>query len=190
MGFASRGVTAAEIQAAILDDATKFSGGDITTIDGKLDTAALKRRFSMLDFWSTAQPAMVTLTTSATDYALQDVVIPDLGTFTLVKAYAMLSFSEVQNMNAGGNSTNTDTFIQVDKSAAGYINAISMPDNVLKLSADEILATSWIMVGDLDISSRVTNNSTVNFKWANAVVAASTVRMWNIRTGVRLLVRE
>lgn len=35
MGFASRGITSANVLAAIVDDATRFSGADIATIEAK-----------------------------------------------------------------------------------------------------------------------------------------------------------
>lgn len=189
MGYEAPELTKADVLAEINKLLTcttnKITDAVVAHIDADISAAGGIR---MVDIWGAPSVAVITMTNSATDFTLSNVVIPDLGTYTIQKAYAMFHLGSVLDTSGASNWSNTDTFIQVDKAAAGYINALSMPDSLLRAGANLIEMVSLTVVGSLDISSRVTNNATTNFKWTALVGNATGISMAGIRTGIRLIV--
>jgi len=168
-------------QSDILSDATPFEGSNID--------AKISNNMTMLDIWGTALTTKLILTTSPTDFTLPDVVIPDLGTYTIEKAYAIFAFNGVSNRDGSTNYNSTDSYVQVDKAAAGYINAVLTPNNTINIAASSEESSPLVIVGSFDISSRVDNNATTNFKWTATRSSSGEIWIYNVRSGIRLIVR-
>lgn len=168
-------------------DISTLTATQIAHLDADISTAG-GSPLSMIDIWGTPLTTGVAITNAAADKTLGDVVIPNLGTYTIVKAYAMFHVASLLETSAAQNWTNTDTFVQVDKAAAGYINAISMPDVCLCSESSLRQIVNAVFVGNLDISSRVANNATTNFKWLQAVATADGMTILGAKSGVRLIV--
>lgn len=146
---------------------------------------ALESR-GQLDFWSL--PVSVTgLNTSGVDKALGDVVIPDISSIVVSKAYAMMAMRGIINTNGATNYVDGLQYIQVDESAAGYINAIKMPANSYEVLGTTTTLLDGIVIGSIDISTRADVNKTINFKWASAKAKLADLNFPDIKTGVRLV---
>jgi hypothetical protein len=160
MGFSSRGVTGADITAAA-------------------------RFLRYLDVWS-SPAASQTVTTAAGDKTLSNVTCPTLTGYTIEKAYAMLNLPSVTNTNAVYNYIDTDQYIQVDKAAAGYINALKIAHTALRIQGTEC-GHGIIMIGGIDIKTRVASGAVTNFKWTGAKAKENNYIMGTPKTGIRVV---
>ena len=142
--------------------------------------------FAMLDFWSL--PTTVSFTTTPADKTLSNVVIPDLSGLSIQAAYAMISISSLVE-SAGTNARNLlTTYVQVDKAAAGYTNAIQILEDFITLPLNSRVSKYTQAIGSYDISARVANNATTNFKWANVDSTSTDFQAKGVRTGIRLII--
>lgn len=172
MGFASGGLSAAQMLAALSDDGNK-----------------LEQPISMLDFWSipTLGAAPIALNTTPGDKTLPNVTLPNISGLSIEVAYAMLFVGRVTC--AGTNHLDSESYIQLDKAAAGYIDGILMSAD--SIGTEGMAAPNLVyykIVGHIDISSRVAFNATTNFKWLAASVNASSLSLYGVCTGVRVIV--
>jgi len=140
-----------------------------------------------LDFWS-ATLGITPISSTISSPALNNVVIPDLGSYTILAAYAMMSIDALGATSANETYLNTVTKIQVDKDAAGWIDGLSMVAYSLRIPASTTRTRRFAAVGHYDISSRVANNATTNFRWKDAKSNADNLNVIGIRTGVRLII--
>ena len=120
-------------------------------------------RFAYIDFWS-APLETVLISAVAGNKPLPDVIIPTLGSATIIGAYALISIETAGSTGAVETYINSNTHIQVDRVATGYINALQMIQNTLRTQASATEAVRFQAVGHADISSRVAANSTINFR--------------------------
>lgn len=181
MGFSQK-ISATDVRDAILDDATRFSGADIAIIDGKIRPTT-----GFLDFWG--DPKVIGITTSATTFTLEDVVIPNITGLTPTAAYALLSIDGLTNTNGSANGLDSVTYIQVDYASSGWINAIENAASALQCAPSVRSNIGMSIVGSIDISSYVAAfNRTINFRWQNARAEYNNLNVTNIRPGVRVMV--
>ena len=189
MGYEAPELTKADILAELNKLMTcttnKLTDTEVGRIDAAISSAG-GAPLSMIDFWS--DPLRVTLNNTPADETLSNVVIPDLGTYTIIAAYAMLRSAETNENSGSDNMLDVDTFIQVDKAAAGYINAIKMLTYEYSVMANKHENNFLEIISDIDISSRVANNATTNFKWTGVSCTAASLYIGGLRTGIRLIV--
>jgi hypothetical protein len=172
MGFTKPSLDAAEILAAVTDDSVKWTGANVNVP-------------MMMDFWSTPTDT-ITITSTATDKTLDNVVIPNITGLTILAAYAMISISNYNDDSGATNRLFNNQYIQVDLSAAGYINAIELDNEEFHCDASTRNIAHHLFIGSIDISSRVDFNATINFKWANAD-ALGNLMIKGLRTGIRII---
>lgn len=179
MGVFVQTITAAEVLAALTTDSTKFAGANI----GRLDATD---SFGVLDFWSDGKN--VTLNTTAQDIALESVTVPNLTGLTIKAAYAMMKVANIIDTSGTNNAMSPTQYIQVDKAAAGYINAICLVNQTFKVLASALGQGQIKYVGEIDISSRVAFNATTDFKWKDAKSAQSDMGFQAVYSGVRVII--
>lgn len=175
MGFSTRGITSADILAAVTSDSVKWKGADID------------QYHTIMDFWS--DPINITAPAVAADQALQNVVVPNLSGVSIRAVRALFSCSEVLEMANAAQGLDGAQWIQCDESARGYINAIKFCDQEIAMLALERKVGSFIAVGSYSIWSRVDSmNKTINFKWASMKSNNGDLRLYGVRVGVRLYI--
>lgn len=179
MAMFVQSITAPQVLAGLTTDSTKWKGANI----GRLDD---NDSFGMLDFWSDGQP--VTLNTTAQNITIRSVDVPNLTGLTIKIAYAMLKISNIIDTSGTNNAMTPSQWIQVDKAAAGYINAIDMESQCLKVLANALGQSQVVFIGEEDISSRVAFNATTNFRWASAQSAQSNLGFQAVYSGVRVII--
>jgi len=172
MGFASRGISAPDILAALTTDSVKFAGA-------KVDSLA------MVDFFSNPNNGAITVNNVAGTETLPDVIIPNITGKTIEAAYAILH--PVNVMCTAANYVDGDQKIQVNKAAAGWIDALDLEHGEFDIRDANITRYPAPIVGHRDITTRVAFNSTINFQWLSAKVAAANFYIYGCRTGVRLI---
>jgi len=150
MGFASRGITSADILGAIVDDATKYSGADI----GK-DT--------VLRFYGLA--ADTTINATGANKALGSIAVPNISGHTIQAAYAGMILSGYEN-SGSLNRLDTTQYLQVDTGSAGWLTALTMHNARWGVAANGTF-WSWLM-GNVDVKAKVAFNATTDFQWALA----------------------
>lgn len=182
MGYSIPRLTAAEILAAITDDSTKFSGADI---DAAISTAGGVQD-GVIRFYSSPS-ADFAVDTTAGDQNLEDVAIPNLSGLTIDYATAGIIAAAIGDTSGASNFNNTTQYIQVDKDAAGYINAIQLTAKTIYLSANG-WAFAVLIAGNIDISSRTAFNATTNFKWALADAQGNDLKFRGVVSYVELIV--
>lgn len=188
MGFASRGITSAEILAAIVDDSTRYHGASIAAI--LTDTAAINNRkgFFIMDMWGMPVSGFA-ISTGIGDKTLGDVDIPSFAgmNVTLYAAYAMMRISSVRDSSAANNHLNITSLVEVDKSAAGWITGIGILQNAIEVLADAREPSDITFMGEIDIISRVALGQTTNFRWYQVRSLGSDLVINGCQTGVRLV---
>lgn len=178
MGFASRGVTSAEILAAIIDDSTRFSGADIATIEAKPGGS--------IEIWG-APVAPFSIANAASDHTLGNIVIPNVTGATFRHAYAMLHIATIYETSGGNNGLNLNTNIQVDQAAAGWTNAIPILANSIEIAANSrIPGGTWFM-GNADVVARVVNNATTNVRGYQMRSSAGNLWLCGVQAGVKVI---
>ena len=140
----------------------------------------------MADFWSTPIPYLL-ITSTATTKTLNNVVIPDLGDVSILAAYVLFSIDSIGATSANETHLNSDTTLEVDKASAGWLTAFDMVNHSLHVPASTTQTDRFAAVGSYDISSRVGNNATTNFRWVDTLSNADDLRLNGVRTGVRII---
>jgi len=190
MGYEAPELTTSDIQtelAKLLTCTTnKLTDTEVGRIDAAISSAG-GAAIGMLDIWGEPVGSL-TVTTTPGDKTLSNVVIPNLGTYTIEAAYAMFRILQMADDSASENRATADTYIQIDKAAAGYINAALLRENFIRIPGSTNQNYYLELMGSIDISSRVANNATTNFKWASAVVAGNSLYVRSSQTGIRLIV--
>lgn len=170
-------ITGAQVLDALVDDSTRFSGADI----------APPKRLGQLTFWSATSTQCV-ISSVAGNKALPDVDIPNLTGLTILHAEALLAYDCVLNADgANPNELTGVTYIQVNKAAAGLINAIYTVTGQWHLAAGQIYS-GGLLRGGIDISSRVAFNAATNFQWTVAESVQDNLELQHVRTGVVITV--
>lgn len=142
------------------------------------------------EFWSATQ-ALVSLTDAAapgTDTALPDVVVAGLPAGAVVtKAIAFFLFRILENSNAGANKLQGAQNISVQKGGAGgYATAIALVDDLFGIGAGPLREGGTVLMGNTDLSAKVTGNDTYNFQWTAALVDVANLNFYDVQTGLRI----
>jgi hypothetical protein len=180
MAIFTQSISAADVLAGLTTDSTKWAGANIARI---ISTAPL----GCLDFWGEFT-GTVTVSTTAADKTLNDVTLPNLSGATIKAAYALMRIWRIKNTYAGVNAVSGTQYIQVDKAAAGYINAIKLVVNSLSADTSSSVWNAGFILGSIDIQSRVDWNSTTNFKWALADANQNDLEFYGIQMGIRVII--
>lgn len=140
-----------------------------------------------MEFWSI--PAKVEFRAAAGDKTMSSVAIPNITGYTIERAYAFISIDSLFEMAGNRVSLDVDQYVQVDKSAAGWLSAIKFEDNSFDTHSDFGYPMGGKIVGDVDILTRVAFNTSTDFRWLQAKSNADALDMY-IRSGVILWVVE
>ena len=161
--------------------ATKLDNLDkaISTLN---DMAYTDLTGSTMCFYSEAELAAIDDTPAT--LTLGDVVIPSLTMPSIKHAYAGLLYN-FQNAFAGDNSMQANTYIQVNKAAAGWLSAILVPNFSFIMGDGNTI--SGIMMGNVDVKDRVAFGSTTNFQWLSSVVVAAALNI-NVISVIEIIV--
>lgn len=174
------------ITNAIADLITRTKG--LNDIHDDLGTIAGKMLFTM-DFWSDPQEEVV-MTDAQTTPSLPTVTVGDLPTnASIVRAIAMLKFRMVENTNVAENSIDHTAAqpIQVQEPANGeaYTDAINFVDEQFKIAA-ETREGGDVLIGSIDIGTKVTANGTYSFQWLNAKAHLPNLQFNDVQCGLRI----
>lgn len=191
MGYEAPELTKAdiltELNKLLTCTTNKITDAVVARIDANISSVG-GAPLAMIDIWGLPEQVNIVVNSTPGDVTLPNVVIPDLGTYTIEKAYAMFCIPSWYNSSASLNQLTTDTFIQVDRAAAGYINAIPIADRTVIGIAGATSGGGTLVHGGIDISSRVINDATTNFKWVSVVVTGSNMMFYSVQTGIKLIV--
>jgi hypothetical protein len=142
---------------------------------------------TFMDFWSEIDN-LVTVTATAANQALPDIVVEDLPSNSTVKRVVMmLKYREVEDTSGAANSlvlAGTE-HIQIDKSGGTYIDAIKL---IAGMALTPSLARgggdAWI--GDIDIDSEVDGNDTYETRWEGADCTGNNLLFRDLQVGLRV----
>ena len=141
------------------------------------------------DFWSAAQAtAQITVTPGVV--ALPSVTPTLPSGVTITRAIAMMKFRKVSNGDAAANYIDFDgahdPALQVDKGAAGYIDALLLPDTFLRVEGDGIEGGD-VWIGDTDIKAKVESGVATTFQLGDDLrCLATTLDLYDIQVGLRI----
>lgn len=149
MGFASRGISTADIAAAL-----------------KTGSAQTLRFYSeQIDCF---------ITGAAVTRALSSITLPNLTGLGAIKhAYAGLFFIGYGQFVSKLNKLDGLQYIQVDTGSAGWLSAITL-DNAQFGVSDEGMTFATLM-GHVDVKAKVAFNATTDFQWLDSMVDDSSV---------------
>jgi len=151
----------------------------------------LGKQLFCMDFWSAAQAtAQITVTPGVV--ALPSVTPSLPSGVTITRAIAMMKFRKIKNADAAANYIDTttggphDPALQVDKGAAGYIDALLLPDTFLRVEGDGIEGGD-VLVGDTNIKTKVESGVATTFQLGDDLrCLATTLDLYDIQTGLRI----
>jgi len=124
----------------------------------------------------------IQLTDGATDTALPQIVvskIPTGATPTCVKLGVKIG--AVENTGAGVNKFNGAQYIQINKDAGGWNNALLIPDDFMAIGA-ATREGGDVLMGTIDISAIVTGNGTYTIQIHDALVDLDFMLWNNVQT--------
>jgi len=146
-----------------------------------------------MDFWGAAQ-ATAQITIAPGIVALLSVTPSLPSGATITRAIAMMKFRKVVNADAGANYIDFDALgagphdpaLQVDKAAAGYIDALLLPDTFLRVEGSGIEGGD-VWIGVTDIKAKVESGVATTFQLGDDIrCLATTLDLYDIQTGLRI----
>ncbi len=149
----------------------------LTRVLSKLDKILIP-----MDFWSIPQKSVV-IPAGALTQPLPDVIVADLPG-TVVKATAMFMFRMLDNAGAANKLTN-DQFIQIQKGAGAFVNAISLVADQFGI-AEATREGGTLVVGGLNVNTTVDADATYGFQWKDAVADVAGLTFTDLQVGIRV----
>ena len=121
-----------------------------------------------------------TINTSAGDKTLGNIVVADIPAGAQLKRRTLLLVGRsITNTNGTRNDLNLagTEHIQLKKSGGTFIDAIELTDGMLSVDAST-LEGSFVLFGDIDLTSEVDGNGTYEVQWegADATLASLVIR--------------
>jgi len=147
---------------------------------------------SMVDFWS--EPVEeVQVNAAGITVNLPDVEIQGLPSgATVTRAIVILKFRMVENPSAsanrlnGGSVSGISQLIQIRQSASGdWLDAVGFVDGQFGLEG-QTREGGDVCIGSIDISSVVTGNGILGFRWLLARANADFLNFNDVQAGIRL----
>ena len=147
------------------------------------------RTLLTMDFWSDPMEEVV-VTGGQTTPGLPSVTVGDLPDgATIVRAIAMFKFRMVENTNEAENSLDKTAAqpIQVQEPANGeaYTDAINFVDEQFKIAASTREGGD-VLIGSIDIGTKVVANETYSFQWLNAKAHLGNIQFNDVACGLRI----
>ena len=170
------------------------SGTEFVIVGIRTTPAEVAKMIFSMDFWSDpAEEVQVGDAAAGATVALPTVTVADLPpNATIVRAIAMFKFRMVENTNAAANKLNgatvatTSQVIQVDDSGAtGYVDAINFVDDQFGLAA-ETREGGDVLIGSIDIATRVDGNDTYSVRWLLARADLDYLNFNDVQCGLRI----
>ena len=145
-----------------------------------------------MDFWSAGMEEVQIAQAAGTD-ALPDITVADLPDgATIVMAKVMFKFRMIENIYAGVNKLDaatvalTSQVIQIDDDGGtGYVDAINFVDDFFTL-ANTVREGGDVIVGELDVATRVDGNDTYNLRWLLAKADEDFINFNDVQVGLRI----
>lgn len=157
---------------------------EMDTAHALLATLAKQNRvLCSMDFWSIPQTAVV-VPAGAAPQTLPDVVVDLPAGVTVVKATAMFKFRMLANAGAA-NKLAGDQFIQIQKAAGAFANAISLVADQFGI-AEATREGGDIVIGDLNVVATVDGNETYGFQWTDALADIAGLTFNDLQMGIRV----
>jgi len=128
----------------------------------------------------------IALPAVAADQALESFTLP---TFTdrLEAAYLTIRIRVFRELSGANNALDGDQYIQVQNAAAaGYINAILLPDNTMWTNGNNYREGTTV-VGNIDVKSKCVSGGTLDAKWASAKVDGATLTIYDVQLWLTLV---
>ncbi len=142
---------------------------------------------AFMDFWSEIDN-IVTVTSTAANQALPDIVVADIPSNSSIKRVVMmLKFRAVEDTSGSENSlvlAGTE-HIQIDKTGGTYIDAIKLIAGMTKVAASSRDGGD-VWIGDIDISSEVDGNDTYETRWEGADCTGNNLLFHDVQVGLRV----
>lgn len=120
---------------------------------------------------------IITVSNVGANKSLGSITLPSLAGRSISKAYAALGIVHLYETSSANNYVDGTTYIQVDSGAAGYTNAIKMTDDMLRVTADQVISCCGEIMGSSDISSKTTFGAATDFQWTLAKVLGASYIM-------------
>ncbi|MDP2729134.1 MAG: hypothetical protein Q8O55_01470 [Dehalococcoidales bacterium] len=176
------------IRGGYLDE---LAAANIPADIDELKTSKGRQLFSM-DSWSVPQEEVAIPAVAAT-LALPNVVIGNLPAgATIVRAYAMLKFRIIENINGAANKLDgatvaaTSQVVQVqDSGAGGWVDAINFVDDQFGLAASTREGGD-VLIGSIDIANRVDANDTYSVRYLLAKADLLGINWNDCQAGLRI----
>lgn len=146
------------------------------------------RQRESLVFWSDVQ-ASVTITTTAGDLSLPDVVVSGIPSGAVItRVIALFKFRQIEDSSGSANELEAGCTpaIQVrDDSPGCWEDAINLVDATLVVAANAI-APGDVLIGDNDVSGTVVGDDTYNFQIDQADAVGSNLLLRDVQTGLKV----
>jgi len=139
------------------------------------------------EFYSLPAPVIV-LTTSADDWALNDVVIDNLPVGAVIRAVKGVLLINTGRAEAGNKKLLGVQKIRIKKSTGAWdvddLDLISLDTNMLMHSI--YASGSVVLFGDNDVKAEVDGAGTYNLQWEDGKVGGSVVDFYGATVGLRV----
>ncbi len=163
-------------------DVTSILEDTGTTLD-----ALLKQKDGRKTISSPVQATLVLpISSSAANLALPSVVVTSgliPPNATIVRATAIVSWRKAIESSTGANAivAAAGQLIEVDITGGFATTAITLVDNTLAMTADEV-AGGNALIGFVDIKAEVADGSTTTFQWSLGGVDAASITLHDVQT--------
>lgn len=174
-----------------MDGGVIMSDSGIQVHGGSASEEKQNREVHWMDFWSDVQ-ATVTITATAQDLSLPDVVVAEIPAgANIFRSIAMFKFRAVEdtsalanNLDDGGGATAPSIQVRADTPGT-FINAINIVDGMAQVPASS-REVGDVWIGDNDVSGEVDGNDTYNFQIDVAEAEGSNLILRDVQTGLRI----
>ncbi len=159
-------------------------------------TAALDRKYSIVDFWSAPANIITVVLAPVVNIPLPDIVVAGLPTGLTIQRVALtMTARALNNTSAADNYINAaNKTLRIKPAAAGWGAAVvgitfANASLYVKASAKE---AGPVIIGAANLSATVTGNGTYNVRsdqttWGEALVAlANSLELYDIQVGLRV----
>jgi hypothetical protein len=130
----------------------------------------------------------ITIPSVAADQTLPSITVPASffpAGLSVKRVEVILMWRKTENTNGTLNYLSGTQYIQVQKGAGAFTNAIKLVDTELKTPAASD-GSGDAFIGSIDVKGTVdADNATYNFKWTSALALLASILLHDVRIGLR-----